>query len=314
MCFLCCGEEKEEVPQITIDVPSNINGEKPPHTEIQVAIAATMLYAAAVDYGVFRSENEGNSWERIGFFLDPISLTVLGTTVYAGTSSDIERFEGGGIWTQVTPRSREWYNKYIRPLAGSGTILYAGNGEKLYRSEDEGGLWIQVNTQWADKKVRALLLSRTTFYAGTEGDGIFRSRDGGNSWTQVNTGLTNPFVRSLVVSGKTIHVGTARGIFRSENEGDSWINIGLSDASIESLAVSGMTVYAGTKKGVLHSENAEDSWTDAGLSDFFIVSLAASGTTVYAGTWGDGIFCSKDNGKSWVAINEGLTHLPYSEV
>ncbi len=49
------------------------------------------------------------------------------------------------------------------------------------------------------------------------------------------------------------------------------------------------------------------------MTNTFIRTLAVSGTNLFAGT-GSGVFVSKDNGKSWSAINTGLTNLDVQSI
>ena len=305
ICFACCGEGNN----------NGDNGGKaknvPPTNPILALVASgTTLYTTAVDYGVFRSENAGDLWERIGTTFGVSTLAISETALYSA-NGEIERWAGeGDSWTDIAPAPRGPHGKRstIGVLVASGTHLYAGRYDgKLYRVEDEA-LWVQLNTEWANEPINTVALSGKTIYVGTVHDGIFRSTDEGVSWTQVNTGLSNANVEAIVVSGTILFAGTWKGIYRSENQGLSWTHIGLSDLFITSLAVSGTTLYAGTSKGVFRSEDRGLSWTSIGLSGSSITFLAVSGTTLCASTQRDGIFRLTDEGRSWIPINQGLEH------
>jgi hypothetical protein len=58
--------------------------------------------------------------------------------------------------------------------------------------------------------VRALAVSGTNLFAGTEG-GVFLSTNNGTIWTAVNSGLAILWVQSLAVSGTNLFAGTSGG-------------------------------------------------------------------------------------------------------
>jgi uncharacterized protein (TIGR03437 family) len=130
------------------------------------------------------------------------------------------------------------------------------------------GEWLPT-TLAAEHKVRALVVSGTTLFAGAN-SGVWSTTDNGTTWTQVNSGLTTTDVRALVLSGTTLYAGTnGGGVFRSADNGTTW------------------------------------TATNTGLTHLTVLSLAANGTDVYAGTNGGGVF--RLSGTTWTAVNTGLS-------
>jgi hypothetical protein len=143
--------------------------------------------------------------------------------------------------------------------------------------------------------VRALAVSGTNLFAGTDYVGVFLSTDNGTSWTEVNTGLTNTYVRAFAVSGTNLFAGTdGGGVFLSTNNGTSWtaVNTGLTNTTVWSLAVSGTNLFAGTYGGVFLSANNGTSWTavNIGLKNTDVRALAVSATNLFAGTYSGGVW------------------------
>lgn len=118
-------------------------------------------------------------------------------------------------------------------------------------------------------------------FAGTIGGGVFRSTNNGNSWVSVNTGLTSTDVRSLVIN-------------------------------------SSGAVFAGTESdGVFRTTNNGDSWTkiNTSLINKRVLSLAInSNGVIYAGTDRDGVFFSTDNGVNWTQSNAPLNDKSVSSI
>jgi hypothetical protein len=134
-------------------------------------------------------------------------------------------------------------------------------------------------------------------------------------------------VRALCVSGPCLFAGTDHnGIFRSTNNGDSWIAVnsgltpapaGRSGTCVLSFAVSGSTIFAGTgyDQGIFRSSDNGASWepVNSGLPFNFpltsvdITALIVHRDCIFAGTLSTGIFLSTDNGENWTDVSSGLT-------
>jgi ligand-binding sensor domain-containing protein len=216
--------------------------------------------------------------------------------------------------------TRDWPTAtVVRALAPdlSGN-LFAGTGDGVFLSTDNGTSWTAVNDGLTYTDVRALAVTGTNLFAGTRG-GAFLSTNNGTSWTAVNNGLTHSnylldlYVIAFAVSGTNLFAGTDDGVFRSNDNGTSWtrVNNGLTNTSVRALAVSGTNLFAGTYNGVFLSTDNGTSWTrvNSGLTNLYYVnSLVVSGTNLFAGTY-RGVFLSTDNGTSWTEVNFGLTNL-----
>ncbi|MBS1806764.1 MAG: hypothetical protein JST84_01065 [Acidobacteria bacterium] len=119
----------------------------------------------------------------------------------------------------------------VRALVVSGTSIYAGTNSGIWRTTDNGTTWTQVNTGLATTDVRSMAVGGTTIYAGTNGGGVFRSTDGTN-WTAINTGLTNLVVTALAANGTDTYAGTfGGGVFSLTNTTWKAVNTGLSDSA-----------------------------------------------------------------------------------
>lgn len=126
-------------------------------------------------------------------------------------------FLSSTIQAQTTPLPGQWSpttlttDAKVRALVVSGTTIFAGTNSGVWSSSDNGTTWAQVNSGLTTQDVRALAVSGTTLYAGTNGGGVFRSSDNGATWTATNTGLTNLNVLSLAANASDVYVGTFGG-------------------------------------------------------------------------------------------------------
>ncbi len=88
---------------------------------------------------------------------------------------------------------------------------------------------------------------------------------------------------------------------------------------ITCFAAMGTSLFSGTQDGVYRSTDSGTTWTWAGnglpnTSYSGVTAIAVVGTNLFAGTspgyeqyYGGGVFRSTDSGKSWTAVNNGLT-------
>ena len=60
--------------------------------------------------------------------------------------------------------------------------LYAGTQYGIYKSTNNGSSWTANNNGLLYPDVRAIAISGSNIFAGTNGGGVFLSTDYGNSW------------------------------------------------------------------------------------------------------------------------------------
>jgi photosystem II stability/assembly factor-like uncharacterized protein len=139
--------------------------------------------------------------------------------------------------------------------------------------------------------------------------GIFRSQDGGQTWQQVNQNLTNLFIDALAVNfNNHLFAGAQNvgdipaGIFKSDDDGNSWNYCGLEEEGFSSLCInSNDSVFAGSSWGAIF-RSADDGahWTEVHPNISYIV-LTLTETPqgeILAGS-GTGLYRSLDQGDSW---------------
>jgi uncharacterized protein (TIGR03437 family) len=151
--------------------------------------------------------------------------------------------------------------------------------------------------------VNAFLVNGAVTLIGTEADGVFRSTNNGASWIPASTGLDNATVRALILFNSQIYAGTANGVYRSSDNGVTW--------TLASLGLTNGSVRAfGTIGNTLFAGTdggvfgfTGSTWTPGGLGNLSVRALAVIGELLYAGTANSGVFQSTNLGGSWTALN-----------
>ncbi|MCX6145245.1 MAG: T9SS type A sorting domain-containing protein [Ignavibacteriales bacterium] len=198
--------------------------------------------------------------------------------------------------------------------------------------------WSRLCAQWTQTNgpfgapVRALVVSGTNLFAGTDGSGVYSSSDNGAHWRAANAGLTVDDIRSFAVGPMTgdttrsnLFAGTySGGIFLSTNNGDTWkdVHSNLSSNSVTALAISadgggGVSLYAGTDgDGVYRSTNNGTNWVAVNtgiplplaINALIVTQNPSGGVNIFAGTNGadGGVYLSTNRGASWATSNQGI--------
>jgi photosystem II stability/assembly factor-like uncharacterized protein len=188
-----------------------------PSSVISIFASGGNLFAGTTNaFGIFLSTNNGTSWKAVNNGLgesgDVYSFAISGVNLFVGTAR-------GGIFL-TTDNGTNWTNKglnntWINSLAFIDTILFAGTGEGVYRSGNNGNNWIALNNGMTNAIVVSLAASNPYLFAATNNGNIFLSKNNGNNWTAVDSGLVNTTIRSLVIfNGYLFVVTNGSGVWK----------------------------------------------------------------------------------------------------
>ena len=263
-----------------------------PFVTATLALRDTDLFAGT-NVGIFRSTDNGASWTRV---LDS-SVTCLlfrGTDIFAGGAGLYRSTDNGTTWQAMNSGPT---NLDIRTLAFKGSELFAGTGNGILCSTDDGISWIDRTSGIVERMQLRTMASAPNRAGGTDifisaGWKFFYSSDNGDTWIDENDsgiavvnscGFTyfNDIEHLLAVPGDSGHTslytyGFGCGIFRSTDYGRSWKNItqGQHDFDNTSFLTTGPSI------------------------DGFGSSLYINGP--------NGLYCSSDDGADWWCLSSGL--------
>jgi photosystem II stability/assembly factor-like uncharacterized protein len=220
--------------------------------------------------GILKSTDGGQNWVRAdtglvpdhhGYMVWSLALDNQRRIFYAahdGIFGGVLRSADGVHW-QLTNPSGPPFNPLKLLVDESIGVLYAGTGNGIGKSLDDGSNWTRISNGlpfqsrtppvtypsiWHIAKIK----NSQTLYCAVTNHGIYKSFDSGGSWFSVNDSAISKlsFWGGLVVAEKdtnTIYSGAVAtlnpaqpgGIYLSRNGGKSWTlyNFGLADSALD---------------------------------------------------------------------------------
>ncbi|MBI2439429.1 MAG: hypothetical protein HYV45_02415 [Candidatus Moranbacteria bacterium] len=264
--------------------------------------------------------------------------TLSGTSLTGNVSGSIwKSFDGGKTFVPkiTVDEKRKISSADVLSLAidpFNAQVIYIGTMENgLFKTSDGGEHWEPL--EFPPLKNYGLTIDRQytdrIYASGVYKDiaKIYRSDDGGKNWKEVYTepgkGTVITVLRTHPQVQGVLYAGTSAGVtIKSTNGGDTWDNMGAASGPVMKILfeknVPEKVQLLVFEKGIRTSYDGGKTWTD----DFGVMmttpqSLAATvrpdgiltafsdpfGTgTIYVGAK-NGLFRSRDGGKTWEAID-----------
>ena len=192
---------------------------------------------------VWRSTNEGQSWEKISPDLARHDPTTMGPSGGPLTKDNT------GVETYATVFA-------IAPSAKDANVIWAGSDDGyVHVTRNAGTSWKNVTPRALGDFARISLIEASPYRAGTayvaanryQQDDfkpyVFRTDDYGENWTAIVNGVeANDFARSIredLKQPKLLYLGTEHGIYISFDDGAKWESLrqNLPDTPVHDIAV-----------------------------------------------------------------------------
>ena len=214
--------------------------------------------------GIFRSNDTGATWQWLfgGFITEgyaPWVRTIVvhpsGTIVASGDST-YRSLNDGVSWESIpnVPAANAF-------ATGPEGNIYAGSGDGIWVSTDQGAHWDSLGFKGEDVDVITVDHDGRHMYSFVSGRGLMRSSDGGASWrdSYASPGLYYYF-GSVVVNAihQVFYMPFDAGVARSTDYGDSWtdMSLGLPSPYLWTLAIdSSGYLFAGTNEDGVYRTN-----------------------------------------------------------
>ncbi len=244
-----------------------------------VKIPSGDLYAVVDGKGIYKSTDDGISWNPVTIKDDQYNLSILDlTATQSGVLLSSATFGG----TYITSNYVNW-DPFTHPFTGNYAFITVAASTNGY------------------------------LFGGMANGKIYRSPLSTDDWTDITDTLSSTHIYKIGVSPDgEVFVLADNGVFRSTDNGDTWLNVSGIPATYNfsiafdpdgDIFIGG----AGDGGGVYRSTDNGATWTNSkdGLTNTGIWSLAVGNGKIYAGTY-NGVFSSSDSGSTWHPMSGGL--------
>ncbi len=163
---------------------------------------SSILFAVSSSGGIFKTSNEGLTWNPISDMLPPtycasLAINPLNTQVmYLGTGDANYGYRGGlGVW-KTTNGGKTWYQtsnglgnilvSYIRMTPGDTNTLIAACYNGIYKSTNAGSSWVKkssINTSYRDLHYQP---GNSNILYAASNTMFYRSYNNGDTWIESN--------------------------------------------------------------------------------------------------------------------------------
>src|SRR5262249_52479787 len=174
------------------------------------------VYAGTFRGGIFRTKNQGKSWQPLNAGLkrkEIKTLLAVGDVIYAGTSDGVYRLNDDR-WSVVTTGLDD---VLVHSLAQSADgTLYAGtSGKGVLRYKANSTGWVRLHHGLKDHEgmvenfIRVLTIDpEGGIYAGTFDGGVFLSAEGGSTWRPISRAWPSDSSRGMRLNNRRLLIST----------------------------------------------------------------------------------------------------------
>jgi photosystem II stability/assembly factor-like uncharacterized protein len=211
-------------------------------------INSSILFIGADSGGVFRSRNNGNTWQPVTDSNSSLFISSLAidpgdpNTIYAGTSLNVLKSrDGGDTWHEMENVGRPVYGVTVSPA--DSRVILAATPRGVERSADGGETWALGFAARNGAKGVLFASGSNTAYASIDSlaTPVMTSKDGGVTWASASgagttalPGFSRHVTLAVAASNPNVlYAGAASvvtgsgfaGLFRSADGGASWTRL-----------------------------------------------------------------------------------------
>lgn len=272
------------------------------------ANSADKIYAGGFGR-IYSSSDNGTLWYSVNDSIKSYvySLLCSGNDVFAGSKGMYYSSDNGSHWSI---RNNNFNYFSMKDISSAGNLMLC-NSDYPFKSSNNGTIW-SLSSNGISTTTNCVYSLNTSLFAGSYYlGGVFKSTDNGGNWFQSNSGIPDSSgIRAFYQHNGYLFASvdadpyTARGMYRSSNDGLSWEKPSNDNYCFTFYTPYGTQLFAGSpQNGLFYTTNNGNNWNvslNAGVS-----GVAFCNNKVFASTTNGGILWSPDNGFSWTTLLTG---------
>lgn len=233
--------------------------------------------------------------------------------------------DGAATWSRRDDGLHDFSVRAFAVDPGEPDAAVAGGLTGVYRTLDAGRTWERISSQANVESVAIDPRTADRIYVGTWRQ-AFRTEDGGRTWSLVNQGMVlDTDVFSINIDERnpdTVWLSTCGWVYSSFDRGDNWTRYkdGFNNRRIHSVTLDPADencVYAGSVGGLYRTKDKGKSWSLISDESMVITSVGLHPSRpgrIILGTEGDGVYLSRDDGKTFTRASNGLYNVRVASV
>lgn len=271
---------------------------------IRILLANDSFLFAGTTNGIFRSEDNGNHWQKISPTSKDTSIfpmVVMGNNVITPFYSS-------------TNNGTEWERHPILNFAPTGnlvvkdSILYIGRDSSVYYSNNKGLTWKKAGSSLpGGNTCYTLTINGSTLYAGGAAD-VFKSSDNGATWGRLGHTLSylgeGPILQLYSVDS-TVFAAYGYGLYYNNPSDSLWKSMDSMVGKVRGIIQKDSVLFVGIDgyELIYRSSDNGKKWNSIRLEHTNKLSVVAGmvrkGNTVFVATDAGRLFYSSDEGNTW---------------
>lgn len=298
---------------------------------VSLFVTSPLGYVFAItQFGIYRSNDEGRTWERRSAGLPPFDRFGAGgiTSAIAANTGDLfvatwkygvyRSGDSGETWTFSGLRDQCIWD--IGQNA-QGQVFAVTDDGKVFRSSDAARSW-SVCYQGGPPLYALVASPAGDIFVGGWWGRIFRSSDQGDTWAEIDRPLPNhrTIVSFAASPDGALFVSDEISVYRSTDRGNTWKNIIIdrSLANYNSVDAIGVApngdIFVGGAECLIRSHDSGDSWeriswplAQDGYVSVYSLGFSKNGSAL-VGAWQVGVLRVENGGLAMELSSTGLPH------